>query len=77
MPLTEPAGLVAPIRRELLGLEAVGPEYGLFAPTGHSLAAAHILARLGDATGAAPPRSAVLDAPTVAELDVFAQRRRA
>lgn len=59
--------LVAGVWAEVLSLAKVGADDDFFALGGHSLAAAQIAARLGDALGVAVPLALVFEAPTVAE----------
>ena len=60
--------LVAGVWAEVLSLAQVGADDDFFALGGHSLAAAQIAARLGDALGVPVGVGAVFEAPTVAEL---------
>ena len=59
--------LVAGVWVEVLSLAKVGADDDFFALGGHSLAAAQIAARLGEALGVAVPLALVFEAPTVAE----------
>jgi len=71
-PYVAPVGpleaLVAQVYAEVLAVPRVGADDDFFALGGHSLAAAQIAARLGDAVGAHVDVGAVFEAPTVREL---------
>ena len=67
-PRSELEAVVARVWSEVLARPAVGADDDFFALGGHSLAAAQIAARLGDALGLPVAVGAVFEAPTVAEL---------
>ena len=60
--------VVVSVWEAVLGLPQVGVDDDFFALGGHSLAAAQIAARLGEALGVDVPVAAVFEAPTPAEL---------
>lgn len=64
----ETEAVVASIWEAVLSVPHVGVHDDFFALGGHSLAAAQIAARLGDAFGIDLPVAAVFESPTVAEL---------
>ena len=64
----ETEAVVVSVWEVVLGLPRVGIHDDFFALGGHSLAAAQIAARLGEALGVDVPVAAVFEAPTPAEL---------
>ena len=67
-PSDEAESVVASVWEAVLGVPHVGVHDDFFALGGHSLAAAQIAARLGDAFGVDVPVVAVFESPTVAQL---------
>ncbi|MDQ6725634.1 MAG: non-ribosomal peptide synthetase [Actinomycetota bacterium] len=65
---TRAESVVASVWEAVLGVAHVGVDDDFFALGGHSLAAAQIAARLGDAFGVEVPVAAVFEHPTVGEL---------
>ena len=71
---TSTEAVVVSIWEAVLGRSQVGIHDDFFALGGHSLAAAQIAARLGDALGVDVPVGAVFESPTPAELAVVVER---
>ena len=69
--LNETEAAVAAVWREVLGLEAVGPDADFFALGGDSLLATRVAARLRAVTGTDLSLTAVFDHSTVAELAAY------
>jgi acyl-CoA synthetase (AMP-forming)/AMP-acid ligase II len=67
-PSTGTESVVASVWASVLGVPEVGVDDDFFALGGHSLAAAQIAARLGDAFAVELPVTAVFEHPTIAEL---------
>ena len=72
-PTNETEAVVASVWEAVLGVSPVGIHDDFFALGGHSLAAAQIAARLGDAFGVEVAVAAVFESPTVAELSAAVQ----
>ena len=75
-PRTPVEAAIAEIWAEVLGLERVGIDDDFFALGGHSLLASRIVARVARRLGAELSMSALLGAPTVAELALVVGQRR-